>query len=123
MYVYTAVVLMIVEGCYYVSGCDFEFIIQISFFNTEDQGSLPFFSSLFFLFFSPFFSFLFCFLFCLHTLIKLPPLHFHMNINDVFARVNYFSCAGKAFHFVYTSVISSTENWSASASSRDYLFA
>ena len=62
MYVYTAVVLMIVEGCYYVCGCDFEFIIQISFFNTEDQGSLPFFSSLFSFSFLPFL--VFCFVFC-----------------------------------------------------------
>ena len=76
----------------------------------------PFFLLLFFLLF-------FAIFFFLHILIQLSPLHFHMYISDVFARVNYFSCASKAFHFVYTSMISSTENWSASASSRHYLFA
>ena len=48
MYVYTAVVLLIAEGCYYVSGGVFEFMIQISFFNTED---LPLFFFFFFLLF------------------------------------------------------------------------
>ena len=50
MYVYTAVVLMIAEGCYYVSGGVFEFMIQISFLILKIKVVCPFFFSSFFYF-------------------------------------------------------------------------